>query len=614
MIFIKYVRLICCLCLVAGIQTAYSQEVLFPLGSNSVLIEASKVPDVPYALRVASISDTVLLPFVDDFSKPGVYPDPALWLDSGAFINSTFCRQPISIGVATLDGLRYNGKPYDSLTGITRICDYLTSNPVDLNFPGDNTIWFSFFFQPQGLGDEPETADSLVLEFRNVNGDWDYAWSSIGKPDTAFLQVYIQVTNAAYQYRGFQFRFLNYATPNGNRDHWNIDYVRLDRNRALNDGISDVTLQYPQRSWLLNLESMPYSHYKALANPNAFMRDSLLDTVSNIDFANTAMDHTFRCKDESNTVIFNQTKNVQIFTGTRIVIDGPLQSAFTFPSNSTDSAVFHIECFKSPTGTFNIKNDTVRYDQKFYNYYAYDDGTAELAYGVNDAGAKIAYRFVNQLEDTLWGVQMYFNPSGDLVHNKLIQLCYWSSIGYGGNTEHLVYKRIDMKPANVDSINGFVMYAFDSVQVVPAGEFYVGWTQNDATLLGLGVDMNTPDSTNKFFSYQGTWYASTLKGAWMMRPVFGKHLPVGTRDLLTPTFRTEVYPNPGYGRIHIDITGKPNAAYRLFLYDMVGRLVADQKLESGEVDFTGLTPGMYVLKIENLKDHTSTQTKLILSK
>src|SRR6187455_2030743 len=165
MISKPFFRIFFCLCLVAGMHPAFSQEVLFPLGSNSVLIEeASKARDQSIVFRVASISDPVALPFVDDFSKPGVYPDPAHWLDSGAFINSTFCRMPVSIGVATLDGLRSNGKPYDSLSGMTRICDYLTSNPVDLNFPGDNTIWFSFFFQPQGLGDEPETSDSLVLE------------------------------------------------------------------------------------------------------------------------------------------------------------------------------------------------------------------------------------------------------------------------------------------------------------------------------------------------------------------------------------------------------------------------------------------------------------------
>jgi len=605
---------ICLITLGFSLTLASAQEVLFPLGSNTVLESVKQRPVNPSVLRVASVNDTVTLPFVDDFSKPGVYPDQALWVDSGAFINSTFCDQPVTVGVATLDGLQYNGRPYDSLSGVTRICDYLTSNPIDLNFPNDNTIWFSFFFQPQGKGDQPETADSLALEFRNVNGTWDYMWSSVGKPDTAFLQVFLQVNNTAYQYRGFQFRFLNYATPNGNRDHWNLDYIRLDRNRSQGDGISDVAFQYPQRSWLVGLESMPYTHYKSLATPAAFMLDSVRDTVYNIDFANTAMDHTFRCIDESNAIIFDQTKNVQIFTNTRIVVDGPLRSVFTFPSITADSAVFHIQCFKSPTGTFNIKNDTVRYDQKFYNYYAYDDGTAELAYGINEAGAKIACRFVNQMADTLRGVQMYFNPVGDQVHNKLLQLCYWSSIGYGGQTENLVFKRIDMKPANRDSINGFIFYAFDTAQFVPAGEFYVGWTQNDATLLGLGVDMNTPDTTNKFYFYQGSWYQSTVRGAWMLRPVFGHLLPTAIHELRTPAFETRVNPNPGDGRLQIEITGKPDSDYHLYLFDRVGKLVASQKLESRDVDFSQLPAGVYVLKIENTKDHSAVHTKLIFSK
>ena len=595
-------------------QEAHAQEVLFPLGSNTVLQQAADDSHAGVQFRIATLNDTVPLPFIDDFSKPGVYPDAALWLDSGAFVNTTFCDQPVSIGVATLDGLQSNGLPYDTLTGTTRICDHLTSNPVDMDFPGDNTIWFSFFYQPQGLGDEPESGDSLVLEFKNANGNWDYAWSSEGKPDTAFQQVFVHVTNSAYQYRGFQFRFLNYATPNGNRDHWNLDYIRLDRNRAQNDPISDVTLLYPQTSWLKDYQAMPYSHYKSLANPAAFMVDSVRDTVSNIDFSNTALDHTFRCTNELNATLFDQTKNEQVFTNSRVVVDGPLAGSFAFPSYTTDSALFHIKTFKSLTGTYNVTNDTAYYDQKFYNYYAHDDGTAEVAYGINQAGASQAYRFFNQLEDTLLGVQMYFNPSGDPVHNKLFQLCYWSSIGYGGNTENLVYKRINLKPANRDSINGFVTYTFDSVFTVPAGEFYVGWIQNDATLLGLGVDRNTPDTTNKFFNYQGTWYQSSVRGAWMLRPLFGKQLPVGTRDLKPPSFSFEINPNPSDGHFNIALSGKPNASYRIRLFDVFGRIVADENLVNRDADFSYLSAGLYILKIENLKDRTSVQTKLILTK
>ena len=32
----------------------------------------------------------------------------------------------------------------------------------------------SFFYQPQGLGDIPESGDSLIVEFRDTSGDWQH--------------------------------------------------------------------------------------------------------------------------------------------------------------------------------------------------------------------------------------------------------------------------------------------------------------------------------------------------------------------------------------------------------------------------------------------------------
>src|SRR5262245_39461344 len=110
-----------------------AQEVVFPLGSNMVLQNAASEQQSSMLFRTVSISDTVTLPFNDDFSVPGIYPQQSLWLDSGAFINTTFADRPVTIGIATLDGLDKSGVPYDSNSGISRICDHLTSNPIDLD-------------------------------------------------------------------------------------------------------------------------------------------------------------------------------------------------------------------------------------------------------------------------------------------------------------------------------------------------------------------------------------------------------------------------------------------------------------------------------------------------
>ena len=73
---------------------------------------------------------------------------------------------------------------------------------------------------------------------------------------------------------GFQFRFTNYASlsPNqndpsmvGNCDHWNIDYVLLDKNRNAGDTIfADVAFTLPLRSVLKNHEAMPWKQYREI--------------------------------------------------------------------------------------------------------------------------------------------------------------------------------------------------------------------------------------------------------------------------------------------------------------------------------------------------------------
>ena len=600
-------------------SSLHAQEVVFPLGGNAVLQEiARSIVRDQASLRITA-ADTLDLPFQDDFSLPGVFPNATLWSDSGAFINTTFCENPVSIGTATFDGLAWNGVPYDTVSGFTRICDYLTSQPIHNDYQASDSVYLSFFYQPQGFGEQPDSTslngigDSLVLQFRNSNGAWEHAWSRNGFSNAPFQSVYIRI-DTAYLYDGFQFRFLNYATPNGNRDHWNLDYVRLDRNRTYNDLIPDVTELYPQGSWLKEYSAMPYPHYKSLANPTVWMKDSLVDTVSNIDYTSTSINHTFECIDPSQNSIYNQTKSVQAFTATRFSVTDPLATNFQFPSLAGDSARFLLRAYKSITGNYNVENDTATSTQCFYNYYSYDDGTAEGAYGINQANARLAYRFNNLLEDTLVGVQMYFNPVGDAVHNKLFQLCYWQSIAFGGGTENLVYKRINMKPANRDSINGFVTYEFDSTLVVPAGEFYVGWIQNDATLLGLGVDVNTVDTLNKFYFYAGGWQRSAIRGAWMLRPVFGKQLPTATSELNASKFSFSVFPNPSDGRIRYTLDGQQNRMYDYTLTDMAGRTVATGNLAGGTLDLSFLPRGVYILKAINRKDRSSVQTKVVITR
>ena len=81
----------------------YSQEVVIDCG-NPVLSDYSAKYFEKYGAKTTT-SDTLELPFFDDFSASHIYPDSSKWSDRYAYINNSCGKNQISIGVATLDAL-----------------------------------------------------------------------------------------------------------------------------------------------------------------------------------------------------------------------------------------------------------------------------------------------------------------------------------------------------------------------------------------------------------------------------------------------------------------------------------------------------------------------------
>ena len=103
-------------------------------------------------------------------------------------------------GVVTFDGLDEFGYPYQIASAITDYADFLTSKPIDLSANSvADSIYLSFLYQPQGLGDEPEDGDSLILEFYNSLSDqWQHIWSVNGDSSQAFKNVHIPLINLLF--------------------------------------------------------------------------------------------------------------------------------------------------------------------------------------------------------------------------------------------------------------------------------------------------------------------------------------------------------------------------------------------------------------------------------
>lgn len=613
---------------------SYAQEIEFPLSCNPVIRDyISKNPaHVHSGLRIRQ--SALPLPFQDDFSGQGIYPDQQLWIDSDAFVNQTMCDNPISIGVATLDGIDKYGNPHDSNSTSVQpvICDYLTSQPIDLTTvtPADS-VYFSFYYQPQGLGDEPEDGDSLVLQFYasdGVDSNWINVWVANGRPDSAFAEVRIKVVDPSYFWGGFQFRFYNYATPNGNRDHWNIDYVQLNKNETYNQLLDEITLVYPIHSYLAEFSAMPYPHYKneVIAGNNP-IKANVTDTVREYSFTGTANISLYsEVYDEAGTLL--STDNfVDLLTTAHVFTQDTFQlypPPALFPSTPAENVDFFIHHRMETTGPGIGANDTSYLVQHFYNYYAYDDGTAESATGVHVAYSKYAYKFDVKEADSLLGIEIYFNPWGKNVHLDLFSLCLWSAIDVGNNTETLVYQTIDQRPANNDSINGFVDYYFDQAQWVNAGINYIGIIQSSITEIGIGVDHNTDSHDKMFLNYNNQWYQSTIHGTWMMRPIFGKKLSIGVNEVATGDSHFEIYPNPAsekvklVNRIPMATGMKTGTAVEISIFNMLGEKVsgfpATSINTSVTFDVSSLPNGVYFVQLKDIKNSSFEVKRLVVQR
>src|SRR5210317_2249791 len=80
----------------------FGQEIISDLQFNP-LLKSDKARTIPTKSIKSQNYIPLLLPFIDDFSSGGVYPDSSRWVDNYAYVNTDFPKFPISVGVVTLD-------------------------------------------------------------------------------------------------------------------------------------------------------------------------------------------------------------------------------------------------------------------------------------------------------------------------------------------------------------------------------------------------------------------------------------------------------------------------------------------------------------------------------
>ncbi len=580
-----------------------AQEVVTGLQSNSILTQSR---DKLENKKSITISNPLELPFFDDFSGQSVFPKSSNWVDDFVFINNTYSDRQITSGIATFDALDNSGKLYTTASSTRFEADHLTSQPINLNYPASENIWLSFFYQAGGLSDPPELNDNLTLQFLAPDENkWYSVWKADGTTDQKFKPAIIRVENDRFLKKGFQFRFINYASlsPNmsdpsmvGNCDIWNIDYVLLDRNRNAADTIfADVAFRLPLRSLLKSHEAMPWKQFKLIELQE--MGSSIPIYYRNNDTITRNVTRNFEIWDVyKNSVSYSFSAgatNISPLTN----VDYNANLVYTFKNDNKDSAQFRITC-SLQTDVFDPKgNDTIIYYQNFKNYFAFDDGSSEGGYGINGLGSRnamLAYRFKSFTQDTLRAIRICFNDSYMEANKRAFDLMVWDdNNGIPGN---VIFSQEEVMVEQSNTINGFYNYNIPG-GIMVNDIFYVGWKQRSETFLNAGFDINTPHSDRQFYWLNGEWLQSQVQGSVMIRPVVG--YPLKTTSI-NDTFYNKnnilsIWPNPASDYVNINpgelqISG---LSY-ITVMDLQGRELIKVPY-SERVDVSSLHEGIYII-------------------
>jgi hypothetical protein len=584
-----------------------AQEVLVPAG-----IPACGMKQVKKSLQIDTQPDTLELPFFDDFARTGPKPHAPFWMDEYSFINTSYSLNPISIGIATMDAIDSEG----SLNGTTSTpfeSDFLTSVPINLYYPGRTDIYLSFFYEPMGLGDVPEAKDSLTVEFFAPDSNrWERVWRQTGSAEDTFLQVFIHVSEERFLKKGFQFRFMNYASlpqtqfsldKKGNVDHWHIDYVYLDTARSSNvTAINDVSMISPMPSILKNYEAIPWQHF-----PKAYLTE--LKPALEIQYRN------------NDTTVRNVTRILKItdlayletdsVNGGAVNVQPGILNTFNFPYNypfifyDADSTVFEVMSYLVTEDLDYKWNDTVRRYQEFFNYYAYDDGSAENGYGLRGAGtanATVAYRFNTFKKDTLRGVKMLFNRTKGDASQDYFRIGIWDHNKSTSGPGELIYESQPVKPQYEDELNKFITYEINDTILILDDEFYAGWIKTTENILNIGFDRNRANNDKIFYNLGQGWLNSGFSGSLMIRPIMGKALPVdppvGIEN--TPEISFNIYPNPASTYFMLDLQDVMNPSdWNITLYDLQGKTVYINRADQLQHPISHLPAGIYILRLDH---------------
>lgn len=204
-----------------------------PAGSHRYYIVAIDDEIPVNESEQSEIGYSFLLPeFVDQFVSAGA-PNADVWISTTVDITDGGVNPPSPDFSLTLDA--HPDGP-----------ETITSFPVDLRSYTDSMLVFSYWYQPEGDGNRPESSDSLILEFRNSLGQWISIRAYPGQAEFPFEHEVIHLdsvdagSGATFYHLHFQFRYRCLSGPATTaplRDVWFVDDVFLGNENNIPTGI-----------------------------------------------------------------------------------------------------------------------------------------------------------------------------------------------------------------------------------------------------------------------------------------------------------------------------------------------------------------------------------------
>ena len=525
--------------------TATAQLVEFPITSQA---SASSKQS-----RTARTNTTPLnLPFWDDFSLADSVKADLWQYGRSVFLNNGLGINPPSRNVVTFDGVDSLGKPYNVNDVLAKgLADKLVSQPIrmDLVDPGlYNTVFFSFYYQVKGLGENPDNGDMLILSFLNKDNKWESIYTIENSDALAvdvFYQILIPITDSRFYHSKFQFRIQNFARLSGPYDTWNVDYVYLNTGRSVSDNsYPDRTVSSALNSLFADYYAMPIRHF--MQNPTANLKKPALN-LYNLRAGNQ---QPFDYSTEVNITTYkgNQTSNAKIpldvaqdpgtiLTGLQFLnltlnsippttafdpLADSIKVRFKYGMSTKDNVLPSENGDYDPAKYSPIDfrfNDSTRSNYVLSSYYAYDDGSAEYGAGLNQAGAFLAFKFLmkSPQPDTLAYVAIYFPEFGDNT-NQSLQLQIRSNLS--DDASSILFEQLIQVIRKTK--NKFAIYHLEQPVIVKES-FYICWRQASNASIPVGLDKNNDHGDKMYFNTNGTWTQNvTVKGSMMMRPGFGK--------------------------------------------------------------------------------------------